>query len=287
MSRFATVAGERVAELAELCADAGRLSRGRTMFRKGSVGELSIIEGSVIASVVGSGGDEYETTVGTALASPSVVRQVVQGYDPANPRGIDDLIDGGIDVCPRESDLAFACDCADWDEPCKHVVALLLALADRVDLDETELFRWRGIDPTDGPDGASPTSRRPTGAGATEGSPQDQQDSRTAKLSELEALLGDTRMRVPADDADRQARVDGGRSAPAIDPVYAEFLGIDMTLEPIDVTDIAAPAPLFNDVQLGPLADLGPELAAALGIIVAGLEDVAPLSEALEVTDLD
>jgi hypothetical protein len=46
----------------------------------------------------------------------------------------------------------------------------------------------------------------------------------------------------------------------------AAFLGVGSDLEPPDLGDLAA-APLFTGVELGPLAQLGPELAAAMTII--------------------
>ncbi len=310
MSRFVSLAGEHVAELADRCAEAGRLSRGRALFRKGAVSDLSIIQGSVIASVRGSHGDDYDTTIGTALAPPGIIRQIAQAHDRGDRRSIDDLIDDGLDVCPREMDLAFACDCADWDEPCKHVVAVLLAFADRVDLDEAELLRWRGIDrsgsvnagsevrsrsgsprrirpatepkpqprsraaaepqsPTQSQSRSqSPTQSRSRSADRT---PVDEPGDRTAKLSELEALLGDTVMRVSTTDGS-----DPEPPASTLEPALADFLGVGITLDPVDVSEIAAPAPLYADVQLGPLADLGPELAKALATISARLEDLSP-----------
>lgn len=295
MSRFVSLAGSQVAELADRAAEAGRLSRGRTLFRKGSVADLSVSEGSIIASVRGSSGDMYETTVGTALAPPGVVRQLGQARDPENPRSIEDLIGEGLEICPRDLDLVFGCDCADWDEPCKHVVAVILAFADRVDLDEAELLLWRGIDPTISRVGDGtvqlpepPTERRPgrrwrrpetssdPGSdpskraaphdkdGHESGNSSDEDGDRSATLTELEALLGDTVMRVPSSEDPGSDRVED-----QLDPTMAAFLGIGMTIEPIDVSEIPAPAPLFTEVHLGPLADLGPELAKALATIVA------------------
>ncbi len=293
MSRFVSVAGERVAELAERCADNGRFSRGRALFRKGAVSDLSVSNGSVIASVTGSNGDEYETTIGTALAPPGVIRQIVQATDAGSRRSIDELISDGLNVGPRDIDLGFGCSCADWEEPCKHVVAVLLAFADRVDLDEAELLLWRGIDRSSAVSADSevpPRSRRPPPPGpppgprrgpTTDTQPPSRErstaetrgghpDNRTATLSELEALLGDTVMRVPASGTS-----DSEPAASSLDPVLANFLGIDMTIDPIDVSAIATPAKLFADVLLGPLADLGPELASAVEIIIAQCEDIS------------
>ena len=295
MSRFVSVAGEQVAELASGAAEDGRLSRGRALFRKGSVSDLTVTEGSVIASVRGSQGDVYETTVGTALAPPGVVRQIGQAHDPDNRRSIDDLIADGVDICPREVDLAFGCDCGDWDELCKHVVAVILALADRVDLDEAELLRWRGVDLSASPQEAdasteTPPARRPqpdptpgnrsvprraapanTPTNETEQPPEQDAEhdaDRSATLSELEALLGDTVMRVSADE-----RSDDQPSAPLLAPAMADFLGVELTLDLPALDEIPTPAPLFTEVQLGPLADLGPELHTAMAVIASALDD--------------
>ncbi len=318
MSRFASMAGEAVSELAERVAEAGRLSRGRALFRKGSVSDLAVGEGSVFASVRGSEGDPYETTVATDLAPPGVIRQMAEAYDPANPMSIDDMIAEGVHVAPRDIDLAFSCDCPDWEEPCKHAIAVLLALADRVDLDEAELLRWRGIDlaaSTGDPAEDSPTpSRARSGSGSRSGSrsrsrsgsrstgrarsvadtapvqpptsgqrgeedAETDSDDRTARLSQLEALLGDTVLRVPPTDG-------AGRdeAAAPLDPALADFLGNDMALDPIDVRALATPTPLFADVQLGPLADLAPALGDALAIIAdrLGAPSTAEASSTVE-----
>ncbi len=311
MSRFVSLAGNEVSELAVRAAEDGRFSRGRALFRKGSVADLSVSEGSIVASVRGSGGDLYEATIGTAAAPPGVVRQVSQAQDPEHQRSLDELIDDGLEICPRDIDLVFGCNCADWDEACKHVVAAILAFADRVDLDESELLRWRGIDltaladnestgdadtSTDGhpldrveaeaaTDEASlqPRRWRPRRPGPSTGRAAEpssgladehgadkpsvdgdgqQTGDRTATLSELEALLGDTVMRVPSsDDSQTEER--------PIDPGLAAFLGAGTTIEPVDVSTIPTPAPLFADAQLGPLADLGPALADALATVMA------------------
>lgn len=271
MSRFVSLAGQQVAELAERAADSGRVSRGRALFRKGSVSDLTVTQGSLIASVRGSEGDGYETTVGTALAPPGVLRQIARARSGAGHRNVDDLVGDGVQVVPKDIDLAFSCDCPDWDDACKHAVAVLLAFADRVDLDETELLRWRAIDLSASPDDEPASADEADPTPADEPAPAD----RSTKLSELQALLGDTVVRVPAADGPGA----GAKPQPdvaALDPALAEFLGIDRTIDPIDVSQIPAPAPLFTEMQLGPLADLAPELAEAIALIMARLDDPSP-----------
>lgn len=260
MSRFVSIAGEQMAELVELCAERGRLSRGRALFRKGSVSDLYIIQGSVIGSVRGSKGDDYEATISAVLAPPGVRREVARASEMG--WSIDDLVDEGIEVIPREIDLGFDCDCADWEEACKHVVALFLAFADRVDLDETELLHWRGIDPSVAPGTAG------AGSGNEEPDVPPRSADRTARLSKLESLLGETAMRKPT-----ASEAEPPRST--LDPALAEFLGVDSELDPVDVSGIATVAPLFASVELGPLADLGPELAKAMAIITTCLENTS------------
>lgn len=285
MSRFISVTGRSVAELAARTSEDGRLSRGRALFRKGAVSDLTISEGSVTASVRGSQGDDYAVGIGTSPAPPGVARQVAQAI--AEGQTIDSLTDEGIDVCPRDIDLGFSCECADWDEPCKHVVAALLAFADRVDLDAGELLRWRAIDPNQPADDSGPTPSAPAAADATDttdtadiaeeaarhrsreastrpGSdpdpPFDEARERSERLSDLKALLGGTAMRPS-----RYRGRDEERERPK--PISAElssFLGVGHTVEAPVVSTIVSPPPLFAELQLGPLADLGHELAAAL-----------------------
>lgn len=313
------MAGEQVASLAERCAEAGRLSRGRALFRKGSVSDLAILEGSVIASVKGSEGNQYETTISTAMAPPGVARQIAQADKPENRRSVDDLLGEGLDICPGEIDLVFDCECADWDEPCKHVVAVLLAFADRVDLDESELLRWRGIDlsirgaeavepppswasrkrnrktedpapsnrssvmadggptetksrPKPRPEAEAETERQRSRSepGGHDSDEPEHPEDRSAKLSELEALLGNTVVRVSAaDDSELEPL------PVPLEPVLAEFLGVGTTIQPPEVGGIPVPSPLFPDAELGPLADLGPELKKAISIIRKRLEETS------------
>ncbi len=257
MSRFITVAGQRTAELAARLAEGGRLSRGRALYRKGAVSGLTIAAGSAWASVRGSHGDDYTSTVATAGAPPSVQREVAEANDGGV--SVDELIDADVDVCPRDGDLVFDCDCADWEEPCKHVVAVLLALADRVDLDVNDLLRWRGI----------------TGQNTTD---EVDEGGRRNRISELEALLGDTALRPTSPK--NAVKPDPARPGPAAagapeppSPELAEFLGVGMVVDPPPLADLERPRPLFEQTEVGALADLGPELARALATIAGMLSE--------------
>ena len=43
--------------------------------------------------------------------------------------------------------MRFDCTCPDWDDPCKHGVAVLTELAERVAYDPSLLATWRGASP--------------------------------------------------------------------------------------------------------------------------------------------
>ena len=278
MSRFVSRAGEQVAELAELSAEAGRLSRGRALFRKGSVSDLAIQEGSVTASVRGSKGDDYEATINTAPAPPGVRREVARAAELG--WSVDELIDDGIEVAPREIDLGFDCDCADWDEACKHVVALSglrrsggsrrgrVAPLARSRLLGSVRSRVGEREASSSVPVGGRTTAAQTRPRSTDRRTATDAGDRTARLSKLESLLGDTAMRIPTASKAEP-------SPPTVDPALAEFLGVDTELDPVDVSGIPAVAPLFASVELGPLADLGPELAEAVATITARLEDGA------------
>jgi hypothetical protein len=273
VSRFVSLAAERLESLAGHSAEAGRLARGRALFRKGAVGELVVTDGLVTARVQGSQTDGYETTVATTAASRGVIREVSQGYDRADSASMDRLIADGVTVCPRAVDVAYSCSCPDWEEPCKHAVATLLAFAERVDLDDDQLLLWRGIThPANGEVslGSAPVGPLDDSAnGTANGSPAEPADpaqARRSQLGHLRRLLGDT--------APNRA----GRSVPAdpppapLDPAMADFLGHDATIEPVDFDPSPAPTPLFTGTLPGPLADLGPELADAIEVIARQLD---------------
>lgn len=260
MNRFVTLAGERIGDLIGHAVESGRLVRGRALFRKGSVSELTVTSGQISAVVQGSTGTPYDTTVAASLAAPGVIREVAEGYDPEDRHCLDDLIDDGVHIVPRLIDLAYSCSCSDWDDPCKHAAAVLFAFADRVDLDEVELLRWRGIDySTSSGEGASEA--------LDEAEPADSSE-RAAAVDGLRGLLGET--------APSFGRRRTGRPPPAPEPnspALQAFLGEDLDPAELDLGLLAPAPPLFTDIEGGLLAELGPQLADALSIIVGAVAE--------------
>jgi uncharacterized Zn finger protein len=135
---------------------ANRLPRGRTYVRNGSVVDLQIAKGEVLAFVAGS--ELYKIKIGIAPVKPSHWKSVCR--DCAG--SIDSLVEllqgrlakGVMDRVCREGDGLFpspdeiklSCSCPDWADMCKHVAAALYGVGARLDQKPQLLFVLRGVD---------------------------------------------------------------------------------------------------------------------------------------------
>lgn len=116
--------------LAAGSADSARFQRGRAYARDGAVVVIHVSRGRLEAEVAGSRSSEYEVTIDTVLA-----RGVMHDVSSA-PAALMPLV-------PEADDLRYSCTCPDWEEPCKHAIAALLAFAAEVG-DRPDLLRmWR------------------------------------------------------------------------------------------------------------------------------------------------
>jgi SWIM zinc finger len=116
--------------LAAGSADSARFQRGRAYARDGAVVVLHIAPGRLEAEVAGSRSHGYEVTIDTVLATG------VQPDASNTPASLMPLV-------PEADDLRYHCTCPDWEDPCKHAIAALLAFAAEVG-DRPELLRvWR------------------------------------------------------------------------------------------------------------------------------------------------
>lgn len=113
--------------LAEV-AEPERLRRGRRYARQGAVVDVVVEPGVVRGSVQGSRAQPYE-----------VIVRVLGG--PAAGDRLTDLV-------PSSGHLGFQCTCPDWEHPCKHGVAVLTHLAERVAYEPSLLATWRGVTET-------------------------------------------------------------------------------------------------------------------------------------------
>ena len=50
---------------------------------------------------------------------------------------------------PERSEIGFDCTCPDWDDPCKHAVAVMITFSEEIALDPSLLVRWRGGQPNE------------------------------------------------------------------------------------------------------------------------------------------
>jgi uncharacterized Zn finger protein len=135
---------------------ANRLPRGRTYLRNGSVINLEIAAGTVIAEVIGS--NLYRVEVNVAAVP---VRQW-QGIARDCAQSIDSLVEllqgrlstsvmeritrPGTGLFPSPKEITFSCSCPDWAAMCKHVAATLYGVGARLDAQPELLFTLRQVD---------------------------------------------------------------------------------------------------------------------------------------------
>jgi len=145
--------------------------------------------------------------------------EVTVRVDPA------DTFDSLRALVPEPEEVSFQCSCPDWDDPCKHGVAVMLAFAEVV-VDDPEMLRlWRG--------------KAPRGAGerAVIG-------SRTGLAS------------VPKPAADGPTTLD-----PAAAAALGEFLGERVEYAVGQVSRLAAPNAAWGELWAEMLADALDKLA--------------------------
>ena len=151
--------------LAGLC-DPPRFRRGRDYARQGAVIDLVVTPGRATAQVQGSRAKPYTV----------VIRATQQ-----------DATDRLATLVPSRDDVHFDCDCPDWDSPCKHGVAAMVFLSERIAYEPTLLTTWRGADPERATPRAMVGSRASTAAVEAQ-APQHHLDA--GERAALESFLG-------------------------------------------------------------------------------------------------
>jgi uncharacterized Zn finger protein len=138
---------------------ANRLPRGRTYVRNGSVVDLQISPGKVVARV--SGSELYRTEIKIKPLPPKTWKaiqgecggkidsliELLQGQLSSAVMQVVTRQNGGLFPAPKEIDLD--CSCPDWADLCKHVAASLYGVGARLDSNPELLFVLRGVDPAD------------------------------------------------------------------------------------------------------------------------------------------
>jgi uncharacterized Zn finger protein len=147
----------RFVEVLESYGLGARMQRGRRYARTGQVIEVEVSRGLLAAQVQGSRPKPYLVTA--ALAVPSDERWsailermrakvgfVARLLDGEVPTDLEDVFaDAGVPLFPAGwEDFNANCTCPDWENPCKHIAAMLYVVADRLDRDPWLVLLLRG-----------------------------------------------------------------------------------------------------------------------------------------------
>ena len=153
----ATWWSKRFVEVLESYGLGTRMQRGRRYARSGQVLSLDVTPGLLVAQIQGSRRTPYLASIRSApIAEPAwgrleaamqarvgFVARLLAGEVPTDLEAA--CTDAGIDLFPdRWSQLQASCNCPDWENPCKHLAAVLYVFADQLDHDPWLLLTWRG-----------------------------------------------------------------------------------------------------------------------------------------------
>jgi uncharacterized Zn finger protein len=147
----------RFVEVLESYGLGARMQRGRRYARLGQVLSLDVRTTVIAAQVQGSRRTPYLVTI----TRPEPTSQQWAAIDDAMAHKVGfvaRLLDGevptdleavfraaGVDLFPRSwADLRANCSCPDWENPCKHIAAVLYLFADQLDADPWLVLAWRG-----------------------------------------------------------------------------------------------------------------------------------------------
>jgi hypothetical protein len=211
------LAGTLLSVTVATMADAPRFRRGKAYVASGAVERLEIRAGVLIGSVHGSRAEPYVATISVDVT----VR-------PAGMLGRPEREHAKV-LVPQLGEMVTTCTCPDWDDPCKHAIATLLAMANEIANDPALLVEWR-CDPIGAP-------------------PRAKIGSRARKEPERHLRL------VPTD---------GRPTNPFDSDVWRDFEGVG--LEPPDIATLPHEPLTIADLQLAPV-DVGAVLRSALEAI--------------------
>lgn len=180
-----STAADWLTDLAFTQSDNGRMSRGRGYYQGGHVMNLEFVPGSITAKVIGSQPQPFSVAI---MFPPRTDPQLARLPDLISQ------LDGGIQAVrsgqfsPDMLKILFGghpykaryyCDCPDKAKVCKHIVATMMAAADRVAADPGLVFQLRGLNLADmrlpkpvGSAGAEPETSVPAGASGARQKPQ-------------------------------------------------------------------------------------------------------------------
>jgi uncharacterized Zn finger protein len=135
---------------------ATRVPRGRTYVRNGSVLDLQIAKGEVVAMVAGSSLYKSKITIAPVTAArwkaicrdcAGAIDSLVELLQGRLAKGIMDRVcREGDGLFPSPDEIKLSCNCPDWADMCKHVAAALYGVGARLDEKPQLLFVLRGVD---------------------------------------------------------------------------------------------------------------------------------------------
>ena len=183
-----SMAADWLTDLAFAQADSGRMSRGRGYYQGGHVINVEFVPGSITAKVIGSQPQPFSVAI---MFPPRTDPQLARLPDLISQ------LDGGIQAVrsgqfsPDMLKILFGghpykaryyCDCPDKAKVCKHIVATMMAAADRVATDPGLVFQLRGLNLADMrlPKPARSAGVEPETPASAEGSRQKPQAAETA-----------------------------------------------------------------------------------------------------------
>lgn len=134
-----------------------RIDRGKRYVRTGTVLDLTIAKGRVLARVQGSRKVPYKIEVRISPLSEEACQSIIgrcttkvghieQLLSGCFPEEMKELFEGRNGLFPSPNEISFSCSCPDWALMCKHVAAVLYGIGVRLDEDPLLFFTLRGID---------------------------------------------------------------------------------------------------------------------------------------------
>lgn len=153
-----------------------RITRGRSLLRKGAVYALAVEEGRVTGYVATD--DLYKVSIEVGIMDDET-RAHILDCGRRDPYSLMDLWEGKMSdavvgamtgeeggLFPRREELRSVCSCDDWADLCEHGAAVLYALGIYFESSPESLFAWRGVNLSDWMDELWHTSN-PTTTGGT------------------------------------------------------------------------------------------------------------------------
>jgi uncharacterized Zn finger protein len=132
------------------------LRRGRSLARAGSVGQITVDAGSMIAAVH-ERDDVWTVTCTVPVLDEASVAMLVELVAAASGRLaalmsgdlplslVEEVEEAGVELLPYGGELGSACTCDAWADPCPHALAVLTQVAWLIGSDPFVLLALRGL----------------------------------------------------------------------------------------------------------------------------------------------